>query len=159
MRSLIAVTILVLFTAASSIAADQPAASVAVHRADAEPGRMGPADQAALAGLAMDLVRSSNFNTVRHPEILKQSVPAIHGHYRRVAAGECLVVTYDEPVAVATVGGELSVFEIVVGLGDQDFAYTLFTVDREGRVVGHGKYSGTVLLDLRTRAAGAVNGR
>lgn len=157
MRSLIVVTIVVLFTAAASIAADQPGAAVTMHRHDKVPIRLSAVDQAALAGLAMDLVRSSNFNTVSHPEILKQNVPAIHGDYRRVAAGDCLVVTYDEPVTAATVGGELTVFEVVVGLGDQDFANTLFTVDREGRVVGHGKYSGVVLLELRKTAA--VNAR
>ena len=142
-----------LFAAITSFAADEPAAKVALLPQHEGQRQLNAAEQATLRGLAMDLVKSSNFNTVDHPEILKLSVPAVHERYRRLVAGDCLVVTFDQPVTVQTLGGEMAVFEIIVGLGESNFVHTLFTIDRDGRVVGHGKYSGTILLELRKAAA------
>ena len=99
--------------------------------------------------LGVELLKSSNFNTAAHPGILKQSVPAIQDRYRRIVAGDCLVITYDSPVKVRTVGGEVSVFEIVIGLAHPDSADALFTIDDEGRVVAHEKYSGRIAMELR----------
>ena len=53
------------------------------------------------------------------------------------------------PVKVRTVGGEVSVFEIVIGLAHPDSADALFTIDDEGRIVAHEKYSGRIAMELR----------
>jgi hypothetical protein len=116
--------------------------------------RLTSAEEDTLRNLAMEFLKSSNFNTVAHRDILKQSVPAIQARYRQVVAGACLIVTYDHPVTVRTVGGNVSVFEIVIGLGRLDYADALFTIDEQGRVVGHGKYSGSVGIKLRRAADG-----
>ena len=123
-------------------------------------GRSRPtsAEEDTLRKLAMEFLKSSNFNTVAHADILKQSVPAIQARYRQVVAGACLIITYDHPVTVRTVGGNVSVFEIVIGLGRPDYADALFTIDEQGRVVGHGKYSGGIGIKLR-RAVDAPTSR
>ena len=54
-----------------------------------------------LRKLAVEFVQSSNFNTAAHPRILKLSVATIQDHYRRVVAGDCLIVTYDRPCGSA----------------------------------------------------------
>jgi len=110
-----------------------------------------------LRKLAVEFVQSSNFNTVTHPRILNLSVAAIQDHYRRAVAGDCLIVSYERPVRFRTVGGDVSVVEIVIGLGRPDYADGLFTIDESGRVVEHGKYSGAIGIELR-KAAGAPAG-
>ena len=112
-----------------------------------------------LRKLAVEFVQSSNFNTAAHPRILKLSVATIQDHYRRVVAGDCLIVTYDRPVRFRTVGGEVSVVEIVVGLGRPDYADALFTIDESGRVVEHGKYSGLIGIELRKTASAPAGPR
>ena len=111
-----------------------------------------------LRKLAVDFVRSSNFNTVAHTRVLNLTVPMIQEHYRRVIAGDYLVVTCDRPVTIRTVGGDVSMVEIVIGLNRPDYADALFTIDSQARVVEHGKYSGGIGIDLR-RAVNAAVGR
>ena len=60
---------------------------------------------------------------------------------------------------VCTVGGEVSVFEIVIGLAHPDSADALFTVDDDGRVVAHEKYSGRTAMELRKAADVPVTAR
>jgi hypothetical protein len=68
-------------------------------------------------------------------------------------AGNCLIITYNSPVKVRTVGGEVSVLEIVIGLARPDSAEGLFTIDHGGRIVAHEKYSGRIAMELRKAAA------
>jgi len=112
-----------------------------------------------LRKLGVELLKSSNFNTAAHRGILKQSVPAIQDRYRRVVAGDCLVITYDSPVKVRTVGGEVALFEIVIGLAHPDYADALFTIDDDGRVVAHEKYSGRTAMELRKAADAPATAR
>ncbi len=128
----------------------EPTGTVVLHHH----GRSKPTEAAenTLRQLGVELLKSSNVNTAAHPEILKQSVPAIQDRYRRVVAGDCLIITYDPPVKVRTVGGDVSVFEIVIGLAHPDYADALFTIDADGRVVAHEKYSGRIAMDLRKAA-------
>lgn len=59
-----------------------------------------PADDAkpAILKLGLDLLRSANFNTVTHADLLKQSVPEIQDSYRRALAGDYILIRYEEPV-------------------------------------------------------------
>src|SRR2546425_10945706 len=125
----------------------EPAGTVVLHQNGRS--RDARAVEDALRKLGMDLLRSSNFNTTAHRAILNQSIPAIQDRYRQVVAGDCLIITYDHPVTMQTVGGDVSVFEIVIGLGRPDYADALFTIDNDGRVVAHGKYGGRIAIELR----------
>jgi len=87
-------------------------------------------------------------------DILKQGVPAVHDRYRGVVTGDYMIISYDQQVKVRTAGGEVSVFEIVIGLAHPDYADALFTIDEHGRVVAHEKYSGRTAVELR-KAAGS----
>jgi hypothetical protein len=70
------------------------------------------------------------------------------------------VVSLKVPQTIKTVGGEVIVREIVIGLNRPDsvaivegvsyadYASSLFTIDDEGRVVVHAKYSGLLCIDL-----------
>ena len=135
----------------------EPTGTVALrHHGGSKPTK---AAEDTLRKLGVELLKSSNFNTAAHPGILKQSVPAIQDRYRRVVAGDCLVITYDSPVKVRTVGGEVSVFEIVIGLAHPDSADALFTIDDGGRIVAHEKYSGRIAMELRKAADSSASAR
>jgi hypothetical protein len=91
---------------------------------------------------AIEVLKSANFNTLAHAEVLKQSVTDVQEHYRAAVRGNFVVVTFDRPTKVETVGGEMTAIEIVVGL-NRDDAYPsgVFTVGKEGSVVAFEKYA------------------
>lgn len=148
MRMLLVAALSWLLWRAAETPTSKPAAQVVLQRGGASAAIDG-LTQDKLRGLAIRYLESSNFNTVTHPQILKQNVPAIQERYRRILAGDYLLISYPEPVVVQTVGGEVPTYEIVIGLGRADYAEGLITIDPQGRVVSHGKYSGIVGIELR----------
>ena len=110
--------------------------------------QLSDAQQEALRSIALRLLESSNFNSQRHRDILKKTQTEVHAAYRKTLAGRYLVVTFETPRPIDTVGGAVVTREIVVGLNRPDYADALFTIDGEGRVVLHGKYSGGLCIEL-----------
>jgi hypothetical protein len=114
--------------------------------------------QAVIANWGTELLKSSNFNTANKPEM--QTIGEIQRHYRQTVAGDYLVISYNLPLTVQTVGGKVELLEIVVGLNRPDeFPSALFTIDPQGRVVAHEMYGGILPAELRggtpaTRIAG-----
>jgi hypothetical protein len=104
--------------------------------------------QTALQSATLRLLRSSNFNSERHRDILNATPRQTQAAYRKTLTGRYLVVSFETPQRFATVGGDVVVLEIVVGLNRPDYADSLFTIDAEGRVVVHGKYSGGLCIEL-----------
>jgi len=139
---------------APGTASAQSAITIPLHLREAGEPTKPAAD--AVGKLAAELVESSNFNSYTRPDVLNQSIPEIQDHYRRVAAGNSLVITYASPVKFRTEGGELWVLEIVIGLGRPDRVDALFTIDNAGRVVAHEKYNGALAVELRKAADAAV---
>ena len=107
---------------------------------------------------AVELLASSNFNS-RAPR-WDWSISKIHAEYRQTVSGKYLLVSFKTSRKIVTVEGEVSVREIVIGLNRPDsiaivggvsyadYASSLFTIDDEGRVVGHAKYSGPLCIEL-----------
>lgn len=109
---------------------------------------LGEKQQAALRSATLRLLATSNFNSEQHRDRLKATPAQIHSAYRKTVAGRYLVVSFDTPQRIRTVGGNLVVLEIVVGLNRPDRADSLFTIDAQGRVVLHGKYAGGMCIEL-----------
>jgi hypothetical protein len=99
-----------------------------------------------LYDLAVAIVESSNGNS-RHP-LWNWDLADILAGYRRAVDGRYLVITYATPRMMTTIGGDLMVKEIVIGLNGSQYASSLHTVDDEGRVVGHAMYSGELCVKL-----------
>ncbi len=157
MRLEMILVFVLLFGVTACAVTSEPTGTVSLH----QHGRTKPTEstQDTLRELGVELLKSSNFNTAAHPGILKQSVPTIQDRYGRVVAGDCLIITYDHPVKLRTVGGEVSVSEIVIGLAHPDYVDALFTIDDHGRVVAHEKYSGRIAMELRKAADAPARGR
>ena len=100
----------------------------------------------ALYAKAVELLESSQFNSLDRRWDWDQA--KIEDEYRQAMSGKYLAVTYRRPQKVATMGGEVSVRQIAIGLNRADYASSLHTVDDEGRIVGHGKYSGGLCIEL-----------
>ena len=109
---------------------------------------LSESQQNVLRSTTLRLLESSNFNSERHRAILKKSPAEIQAAYRKMIAGQYLVVSFETPQRIDTVGGDVVTREIVVGLNRPDYADALFTIDGEGRVVLHGKYSGGLCIEL-----------
>lgn len=108
--------------------------------------------------LALDLLETSMFNSERHRDLLKATPRSTHAAYRTAVAGRYLVLAFDAPRRIRTIGGDVDVLEIVIGLNRADYADSLFTIDSEGRVVAHQKFSGAHAIDLLRRVNAALLG-
>ena len=146
MGQLLGHVLAVLFLASSVNAAPESPKVVLYFDGEVE---LSASERVSLADIAMRLLKSANFDTVNHPDILKQSVSQIQRAYRTVAAKNHLVVSLPEPVTVETVGGTINVQDIVIGLNHPQYANAVFTINSESRVVAHEKYYGGVAIELR----------
>jgi hypothetical protein len=109
---------------------------------------------------AVQLLETSNFNSTKHytGSGPNYEVSRTQEAYRQTVSGKYLLVSFKKPRPVETVGGQVSVKEIVVGFNRSDYAYLLFTIDEEGRVITHEKYSGAMCVKLLQIVKGLVNG-
>ena len=128
----------------SAFAADAGRPHLELYRAG--PKELAPQNEATVVGWTENFLKSANFDTAHHPELLKQSIPAIHERYRKTIRGDCLIVSYDRPMKFKTIAGDVTVAEIIVGLNRRDLiASALFTIDPEGRLIAHEKYAAMTL--------------
>ncbi len=106
-------------------------------------------EAAALYQQALEILKSSNFNTRQPNGPLPNDIPATQDGYRAtVASGRYLLITFKNPVTVETLGGQVIAREIVIGLNRPDYAQDLYTIDDESRLVRHGKYDGALCVQL-----------
>jgi hypothetical protein len=98
---------------------------------------------------AVELLKSSNFNS-SNPASRPQhmNISDIHEDYQDAISGKYLLVSFKEPQNKKTIGGEVSVGKIVVGLNENFGRNELFTIDDKGLVVSHAKYDGAIQLKL-----------
>ncbi len=108
--------------------------------------RLGREGVGRLYQKAIEVVESSNFNS-RVPLWEWKTAEILEG-YRATVAGRYCVITFKAPQRIKTIGGEIGVREIVVGLTGTDYPSSLYTIDEELRIVGHAKYSGSLCVEL-----------
>lgn len=95
---------------------------------------------------AMDLLESSNFNS-RTP-LWDWNLTDILEGYRKTVSRDYVLISFAETRRIKTVGGDLVVKEVLIGLSGLDYASPLYTIDEELRIVGHTKYSGIQCIEL-----------
>ena len=93
-------------------------------------GNDGPHAQTTLQPLyskALEVLESSNFNS--RTTRWDQDLGSIIEGFRETVAGNYFVVSFKEPRKIKTIGGQVAVREIVIGLNGQDYANALYTID------------------------------
>ena len=101
-----------------------------------------------LSHQAVRLVESSNFHSDPGDEHHIFTRSGVHSSYRREIAGRYLLVSFPTPRKFKTVGGDITVAEVVVGLNRDDYASNLFTIDEDGRIIGHSKFAGELCIQI-----------
>ncbi len=111
-----------------------------------------PAARDDVLQIALRLLQSSNLHS--GPDDAQRIFRAaeVQAHYRKEVAGRYLLVSYPTAQSMHTVGGQVRVREIVIGLNRDDYANSLFTIDDTGRIVEHAKFSGVVCTELLARS-------
>jgi hypothetical protein len=155
---------LALLTAMTAFAenTNQPNASPSDFTVKLRYGKDIALPQAAVQALysnAVMLVKSSSFNSSKSATTpLHWDILEIAEDYRIAVSGSYLLVSFKQPQEFTTPGGAISVREIVIALIEPfPNRSELFTIDDEGRVIEHGKYSGQVLLELNKIAKKLAN--
>ncbi len=113
--------------------------------------------QERIYALSAGLLKTSNFNSAAHAKPFRGGIPRVQAKYRKAVSGRYLIITFPQSRKFKTLGGEITALEIVVGLNRVDYADSLFTIDAEGRVVEHAKYSGTKGIELFNAIKQAIN--
>jgi hypothetical protein len=101
-----------------------------------------------LSRQAVRLVESSNFHSGPGDQYHLFKLSRVQSNYRREVAGRYLVVSYAKPQKLKSLGGEITVTEVVVALNRDDFASGLYTIDEDGRIIGHDKYAGELCIQI-----------
>jgi hypothetical protein len=102
-----------------------------------------------------DLVRSSSFVSSSDAHHIFTFAGVQQDYRDVVATGEYLLLIFSSPQKFTTGAGEITAAEIVVGLHSPGGQNCLFTIDEQGRIVSHAKYSGMVLMSLKDTLAHA----
>ena len=90
---------------------------------------------------AMKLLKSSNFN---YSGVSKDAED-----YRFTVSGSHLLISFKKLQNIKTVGGEVSVREIVIALNERYGPRSeVFTKDDGGHIFAYGKYSGPIIVEL-----------
>jgi hypothetical protein len=109
--------------------------------------------------IAVDLLKTSNFNSFNHAKLLQSTIPGVQERYRKTTCSHYLLISVGSEQDFKTVGGDVRVVEIVIGLNASEYADALFTIDPEGRIIEHAKYSGSKAIELLEAVKQAAAGR
>jgi hypothetical protein len=105
-------------------------------------------DQNKIIEQALELLKTSNFHSGKGDKHKIFKLHRIQNDYRATVSGKYLVCRFQPGKMVMTHGGDIFVSEIVIGLNRDDYASDLFTVDADGTIVGHAKYSGELCIKI-----------
>lgn len=117
-----------------------------------KPLTLGEAARNDLRSQAVQLVESSNFYTTTDGVFPTYTLPGavfwVQKEYRETVAGSYVVFNFPEPRKIKTLRDEITVTRRVIGLNRDNYASSLFTIDGQGSVVGHGKYRGDYCIEF-----------
>lgn len=104
-------------------------------------------DAQRLREVAMEMLESANFNSNggRGSEIWG-GVAGVQKDYRKAVAGNYLLVSFKKAQQVKTLGGRMTVVEVLVGFTDQGWP-SLFSIDDSNRITAYTKYGGADAIE------------
>jgi hypothetical protein len=99
---------------------------------------------------SIEILQSSNFNSSNPKWDWDEA--KINLEYGRAVSGRHVLVTFSKPEIIKTIGGDITVRELVIGLNGSQYASSVHTVDIQGRVIGHAKYLGQLCIEIQELA-------
>jgi hypothetical protein len=99
---------------------------------------------------SIEILQSSNFNS-SNPK-WEWDEAKINLEYGRAVSGRHVLVTFGKPETIKTIGGDITVHELVVGLNGSQYASSVHTIDSQGKVTGHAKYLGRLCIEIQELA-------
>lgn len=138
------VSLLIVTMAGLATDTNQPSATPPDFTVKLNYGKEIPLPQPAVQILysnAVKLLKSSSFNSGESAKVADD--------YRFTVSGPCLLISFKQLQNIKTGGGDVSVREIAIALNERYGQRSeLFTKDGDGHIVGHGKYSGPIIVEL-----------
>jgi hypothetical protein len=108
------------------------------------------AAQQELQELALRLLKSSNDNSGATGFRSGFTFTDVQRNYRETIAGSYLLVTFSTPQRIHTIGGDVTVSELVLGLNRPGGAGPLFTIEPSAPLVAQGQYAGELCVEILT---------
>jgi hypothetical protein len=99
---------------------------------------------------ALEILQSSNFNSA-NPR-WEWDEANLNLEYGRAVSGRHVLITFGTPEIIKTIGGDITVRELVIGLNSSQYASSVHTVDDQGKVIGHAKYLGLLCIEIQELA-------
>jgi hypothetical protein len=99
---------------------------------------------------SIEILQSSNFNS-SNPK-WEWDEAKINLEYGRAVSSRHVLVTFGKSQALKTIGGDITVRELVIGLNGSQYASSVHTVDNKGKVIGHAKYLGQLCVEIQEMA-------
>ena len=110
---------------------------------------LAPQAAATVREKVINLLKTSNFNSKDHMgSIFPGGARRVQRRYRNTVGGRYLVVVFPLSRHFELIRGQATAIEVIVGLNHPKYSDALFTIDPDGRVVEHSKYSGALATDL-----------
>lgn len=110
---------------------------------------LGQDDSRKLFMKSIEILRSSNFNS-SSPR-WQWDEAKLNLEYGRSVSGKHVLVTFNEPRKIKTIGGDVAARELIIGLNGAEVAGPVHTIDADGKVVGHAKTLGQLCIELMER--------
>lgn len=111
---------------------------------------LGEDDARKIFDKSIEIIQSSNFNSSA-PK-WEWDAAKINLEYGRAVSGRHVLVSFGKPETIKTIGGDIVVRELVIGLNGSQYASSVHTIDDHGKVVGHAKYLGQLCVDIQELA-------
>ena len=103
---------------------------------------------------AMEILQSSNFNSSN--PLWKWDEAKMNVEYGRAVSGRHVLVIFDKPEKIKTLGGLIDARELVIGLNGSQVASPVYTVDSAGKIIEHAKYLGQLCIEMMELAKDAA---
>lgn len=68
-----------------------------------------------------------------------------------------MAVVFGKPETIKTIGGDITVRELIIGLNGSEYASSVHTVDGQGKLIGHAKYQGQLCVEIQELAKAAAS--
>lgn len=113
-------------------------ARVTLTLADARP--IKDREEKTLESHALALLQTSRINSATNRVQFRRGLSGVHAAYRKAMAGDYMLLAFDLPRRLKSIGGDVTALELVIAVERDDRVKAIFSIDMEGRVIQHAQF-------------------